>query len=86
MTDGLALVKTLVEQANDRIIIMPGSGLNSSNVKHISDTAGVSEVHTSARIRIPSSTEFRNPLLPEDFDMDFVDADEIKKIKSIINN
>jgi copper homeostasis protein len=86
VTDGLALVKTLVEQANDRIIIMPGSGLNSSNVKHISDTAGVSEVHTSARIRIPSSTEFRNPLLPEDFDMDFVDADEIKKIKSIINN
>lgn len=86
VTDGLALVKTLVDQANDRIIIMPGSGLNSSNVKHISDTAGVSEVHTSARIRIPSSTEFRNPLLPEDFDMDFVDADEIKKIKSIINN
>jgi copper homeostasis protein len=86
VTDGLALVKILVEQANDRIIIMPGSGLNSSNVKHIIDTAGVSEVHTSARIRIPSSTEFRNPLMPEDFDIDFVDANEITKIKSIINN
>lgn len=86
VTDGLALVKTLVEQANGRIIIMPGSGLKSSNVKHIIDTSGVSEVHTSARIRIPSSTEFRNPLMPEDFDIDFVDANEIKKIKSIINN
>ncbi|MDO8995478.1 MAG: copper homeostasis protein CutC [Sediminibacterium sp.] len=83
--DGLPLVKTLVEQANDRIIIMPGSGLNSSNVKDIIETAVVTEVHTSARIRIPSTTDYRNPLMPEDFDIDFVDANEIKKIKSIIN-
>lgn len=85
VTEGLALVKTLVEQSNDRIIIMPGSGLNSSNVQDIIDTTGVTEVHTSARIRVPSTTEFRNLLMPEDFDIDFVDADEIKKIKSIIN-
>jgi len=85
VTEGLALVKTLVEQSNDRIIIMPGSGLNSSNVQDIIDTTGVTEVHTSARIRVPSTTEFRNPLMPEDFDIDFVDANEIKKIKSIIN-
>jgi len=85
VTEGLALVKTLAEQSNDRIIIMPGSGLNSSNVQDIIDTTGVTEVHTSARIRVPSTTEFRNPLMPEDFDIDFVDANEIKKIKSIIN-
>ncbi len=85
VTEGLALVKTLVEQSNSRIIIMPGSGLNSSNVQDIIDTTGVTEVHTSARIRVPSTTEFRNPLMPEDFDIDFVDANEIKKIKSIIN-
>lgn len=85
VTDGLALIKTLVEQANDRIIIMPGSGLNSSNVQQIIDVAGVSEVHTSARTSVPSQTAFRNPLIPEDFDIDFVNADEIKKIKAIIN-
>lgn len=85
LMDGLALVKTLVEKANDRIIIMPGSGLNSGNVQHIIETAGVTEVHTSARMLVPSSTTFRNPLLPEIFDMDYVDIAEIKKIKSIIN-
>lgn len=85
VTDGLPLVKTLVEQANDRIIIMPGSGLNSDNVQQIIDAAGVSEVHTSARTRVSSQTAFRNPLIPEDFDIDFVNADEIKKIKAIIN-
>lgn len=80
--EGLALVKQLVEQANDRIIIMPGSGLNSSNVASIISTVGVSEVHTSARIRIPSATQYRNEKMPEDFDLDFVDAEEIRKIKA----
>lgn len=82
ITEGLALVKQLVEQANDRIIIMPGSGLNSSNVASIISTAGVSEVHTSARIRIASATQYRNEKMPEDFDIDFVDAEEIRKIKA----
>jgi copper homeostasis protein len=81
VTDGLSLVKQLVDQAGDRIIILPGSGLNSSNVKNIIESTGVREVHTSARIRIPSPTLFRNEKMPEDFDIDFVDIDEIKRIK-----
>lgn len=82
VTEGLGMVKQLVHQANGRIIIMPGSGLNSSNVASIIATAGVSEVHTSARIRIPSTTLYRNDKIPEDFDMDFADAEEIRKIKA----
>lgn len=84
VTDGLGLVKQLVNQADGRIIIMPGSGLNSFNVADIIAKTGVAEVHTSARIRIPSSTQFRNPKLPEDFDIDFVNVEEIKTIKQII--
>ena len=82
VTEGLPMVKQLVEKADGRIIIMPGSGLNSSNVASIIATAGVTEVHTSARIRIPSATKYRNEKMPEDFDMDFVDAAEIQKIKA----
>ena len=84
VTDGLGLVKQLVDQANNRIIILPGSGLNSSNVKHIIDSTGVSEVHTSARIRVASPTLFRNEKMPEDFDIDFVDVEEIKQLNRII--
>lgn len=80
--EGLPLIKQLVEQADDRIIIMPGSGLNSSNVASIIRTAGVTEVHTSARVRIPSATQYRNEHIPEDFDIDFVSAEEIQKIKA----
>lgn len=84
VTEGIQLVKQLVEQADGRIIIMPGSGLNSNNVTSIIQTAGVQEVHTSARVLIPSQTQYRNDRMPENFDLDFVNAEEIQKIKSLI--
>ncbi len=84
VTDGLKMVKELVDQADGRIVILPGSGLNSSNVEMIIQSTGVNEVHTSARIRIPSATRFRNEKMPEDFDSDFVDATEIQRIKQLI--
>jgi copper homeostasis protein len=84
VTDGLKMVKELVDQADGRIIILPGSGLNSSNVEMIIQSTSVNEVHTSARIRIPSATQFRNEKMPEDFDSDFVDATEIQRIKQVI--
>ncbi|MDP1842891.1 MAG: copper homeostasis protein CutC [Sediminibacterium sp.] len=85
ITDGINMVKKLVEQADNRIIILPGSGLNSSNVVTIIKETGVTEVHTSARIRVASSTLFRNEQMPEDFDLDFVDAAEIQRINTAIS-
>ncbi len=84
VTEGLDLVATLVNQANGRIIIMPGSGLNSGNVQSIIDKTHVQEVHTSARVKIPSQSAYQNPLIVENFDNDFVNIEEIKKIKSAI--
>lgn len=85
VTDGINMVKKLVEQADNRIIILPGSGLNSSNVVDIIKETGVTEVHTSARIRVASTTLFRNEFMPEDFDLDFVDAAEIQRINTAIS-
>lgn len=85
VTDGINMVKKLVEQADNRIIILPGSGLNSSNVVTIIKETGVTEVHTSARIRVASSTLFRNEQMLEDFDLDFVDAAEIQRINTAIS-
>jgi copper homeostasis protein len=85
VTDGLALVKQLVDLSDDRIIIMPGSGLNSMNLTEILKT-GVSEVHTSARTIIHSQTLYRNERIPEDFDLDFVNADEIKALQKILTD
>jgi len=84
--DGKELIKQLVELADDRMIIMPGSGINSSNLAAMMAFTGAKEFHTSARIMRPSLTEFMNPLIPEDFSQDFTDADEIKKLKEILSS
>ncbi|TDO25170.1 copper homeostasis protein CutC [Sediminibacterium goheungense] len=83
--DGKELIRQLVEQADDRIIIMPGSGINSRNLKEMIDYTGAKEFHTSARVLRPSTTEYMNPLIPEDFSQDFTDETEIATLKKILS-
>ncbi len=82
--DGKELIKTLVDQADGRIIIMPGSGINSSNVAMMREFTGAAEFHTSARILKDSPSTFMNPAMPEDFRQDFTDAAEIQRIKALL--
>jgi len=46
---GAPLLKALVEQAADRIIIMPGAGVNPENAAEILRLTGAREIHASAR-------------------------------------
>ncbi len=79
--EGKDLIKKLVEQADDRIIIMPGSGVRSSNIKALADYTGATELHSSARKNIDSAMEFINERMQENLQNISVDADEIKKMK-----
>ena len=82
--DGKELIKTLVDQADGRIIIMPGSGINSSNIEMMRSFTGATEFHTSARILKESPSSFMNPAMPEDFRQDFTDTTEIQRIKQLL--
>lgn len=82
--DGKELIKTLVDQADGRIIIMPGSGINSSNIAMMRSFTGATEFHTSARILKESPSTFMNPAMPEDFRQDFTDTVEIQRIKQLL--
>lgn len=82
--DGKELIKTLVDQADGRIIIMPGSGINSSNIAMMRSFTGATEFHTSARILKESPSKFMNPAMPEDFRQDFTDTVEIQRIKQLL--
>ncbi len=82
--DGKELIKTLVDQADGRIIIMPGSGINSSNIEMMREFTGATEFHTSARILKDSPSTFMNPAMPEDFRQDFTDTAEIQRIKQLL--
>jgi len=46
---GQALLKKLITQAGDRIMILPGSGLNSQNMSDFLLATGSKEVHASAK-------------------------------------
>lgn len=48
--DAGEILRKLVEQADDRIIIMPGAGIRSSNIEQLIKESGATEYHTSARI------------------------------------
>ena len=59
--EGISLLSQLVEKAGDRIIIMPGSGVNEDNIAILEDETKAKEFHFSAREPIDSKMEYRNP-------------------------
>ena len=84
--DALELVKTLVEKSAGRIIILPGSGVRANNCKHIIDTTGAFEIHSSARKAIPSMMEFNAPTMKENMVSMGVDENEIKLMRKELSN
>ncbi len=54
-TDGAATLNALIEQAGNRIIIMPGGGVRSSNLHTLIASTGAKEYHSSGIINITES-------------------------------
>ncbi len=57
--EGLETIRRLVRSAGQRIGIMPGSGINETNVAKIAAMTGASEFHLSAGMSIESEMKFR---------------------------
>ena len=82
--DGKDLIKQLIEQAQDRIIIMPGSGIRSNHIKEMVAFTGAIEIHSSARKSTSSLMTFQQNSMDEKLENIQVDADEIRKMKQLI--
>lgn len=52
--EGTALLAQLKKKAENRIILLAGSGVTEDNIKHIYDTTGIREYHFSARVSVKS--------------------------------
>jgi len=70
--EGKEIIRQLVEQAGDRIGILPGCGITPENVAELVQYTGVSEFHATAFGRVASGMQHRNeavymgvPGLPE---------------------
>jgi copper homeostasis protein len=89
--DGVEMIGRLVEQADNKIIVMPGSGISASNIASIARATSAKEFHLTARKIIDSNMVFRkqniymggSPDIPE-FSRKIADPDMIKRIISIL--
>jgi copper homeostasis protein len=59
--EGADLIAELVQAAGDRLVIMPGGGINDRTVARVLELTGVHEVHTSAGATVDGPARFRNP-------------------------
>jgi copper homeostasis protein len=78
------LIAKLIEQAKDRIIIMPGSGVRSENIIELATRTGAVEFHTSARTTVESRMEYINKEMKESLRSVAVDDEEIKRITTLL--
>ncbi|MDW6005342.1 copper homeostasis protein CutC [Vibrio mangrovi] len=51
---GIACLHNLVQQAGNRIIVMPGCGVNPANARQIIESTGATEIHLSGKKSRPS--------------------------------
>lgn len=79
-----ALLAQLVQQAGDRIIIMPGAGITAGNIAQLMQETGAREFHGSLRKASPNPMTFSNPEVLDFGNVYLPDMDELKKIISIL--
>ncbi|HET7562472.1 MAG TPA: copper homeostasis protein CutC [Rhodanobacteraceae bacterium] len=58
---GAPLIRRLIEQARDRITIMPGGGITAQNIVTIAEATGAREFHASAKSRVTTRMDHRLP-------------------------
>jgi copper homeostasis protein len=91
--DGISLIEKLVTLAGDKIIIMPGSGITSRNIKEIILATGAKEYHMTGKKGMKSRMTFKNTQISMGGDSEvpeylisITDADEISRVVSQVNN
>lgn len=89
--EGTALLAKLVEEAGNRIIIMPGCGVNASNIARIARQTGAQEFHFSGRSKVSSPMTYRNPKVSMDgtvrideYSRDVTDPEKIRAARKAL--
>ena len=90
LTDGLDTVMQLLDQARDRIIIMPGGGTKPIHVPDLKRSGWLKELHASCKTSIRSDNRFINPDLsfsgtPLDYGLRLgVDREVVNEFKAVL--
>jgi copper homeostasis protein len=82
--DALDLLQTLVKEAGNKIIIMPGSGVRGNNIATIKKVTNAKEFHSSARKVVPTNMQFTKESMQEILQNMLVDAADIQTMLAAI--
>ncbi len=91
--EGKKLIKNLVDKSKDKIIIMPGAGVNEYNIRDIIYDTGIKEIHLSAKKAADSIMEYRNnkinmgsKLMISEYENYYTCEKTVSRITQILNN
>ena len=86
--DAIELIAQLNKLADERIIIMPGSGVRKENIKMLAEQTGCLEFHSSLRDKVKSTMEFMHPAFAnseESYMNNAIDANEVKAFRNALS-
>ena len=88
VVDGVDLVADLNTEANDRIIIMPGSGIRKENIKMLAEKTNCVEFHSSLRSKTKSQMQFMHLAFvnsEETYMNNEISPDEVRALRNVLN-
>lgn len=86
--EGIELIKQLVDKADDKIIIMPGSGITCDNISLIKNSTGAKEFHASAKVPVDNRNTKNSIKIGDNIDKPIMITNEkiVKQLIDILNN
>jgi copper homeostasis protein len=86
--EGVELIAQLVKTADERIIIMPGSGVRKENIKNLAEKTNAMEFHSSLRGKDRSKMEYIHPAFAESAESYVnpgIDVAEVRALRSALS-
>ena len=87
VSEGVDLIAELNKKADDRIIIMPGSGVRKDNIKMLAEKTGCIEFHSSLRGKAKSPMQFVHPAFAnseESYSNNEISPDEVRALRNAL--
>ena len=87
VSEGIDLIAELNKKADDRIVIMPGSGLRKENIKLMAEKTGCTEFHSSLRSKTKSSMQFIHPSFKdseESYMNNSINTEEVRQLRNAL--
>ena len=87
VSEGVDLIAELNKKADDRIIILPGSGVRKDNIKMLAEKIGCLEFHSSLRGKAKSPMQFIHPAFAdsaESYSNNEISPNEVRALRNAL--